>query len=909
MVSRNRLALAVDLVASTILLLLASVPLFSPTVAGPIDPAPESVPLTEHFGMGGEPSREWLRLAAATAVLGVLTCVAWLALRRFRFGPAGATEPGSPEPPPPGPGPLPLLLIAAAALIAFVGFFQPLRREFWSGTDDVYYLNPKILVPWNLRWEKSLGRPTCFWAGALARTLLPGRVEGFLYLAYVLCLTNSLLLAAVLRRLAPGQRFLWCAAPLLYIVQTADPHRFYVLWATCFYWSGLLPGLLAVWLFVRSYDLNARGQLVASCLCLGLSLLTTEAGFPLAAFVPGLLLLRGRQPSRLPVWCWCWLGTVGILGAHFALHLAEARYQSYQWFATRDALTRPGVLLENFLTMLGSIQFYFRLPRWDGSHAGTASAVLIACLSLLGMAWSRGSSASRRVFLGTAGVACLAIVLAVLPFVSLGGYFRTLLYAAPAQAVLVTCVIGGLAAFFPRAGRAAVAAVGATALVMAGVQENVRLQNAVPSNRFVDVVRVFEQIHAVSPGFRSDALILLIPDGDIANVWEPFPAIPETGDLIARSTVGNHLFVCPRDDPDRYVHFRGHDVEVKLKWGGEHSFWGYDKLVAFRLARDGTVSLLRRLPAGLLPAVSDGDRYDPLACMKPGPGGPLPYLRYPGWADRPRDVFDAEDGVMLGQGWDAAAYKCVGRCKWELSRWVGENAELAVNPQGGQRRQLHLDLEGGPWFDGRPWHLQVLAENGDVVSSATIIGRQEVAFDLPTNVDRVGVFRLCVAGADAESVKDIPRDRIFRVFRTLDPDLSYRIPCVRESDVMHDGLRAGEKLHPITNVNGIRCRSAEDGACIHLAVCPDAATVLHIDLEPESGLPERPCHVTAVTDSGEYLASAWLFGRQDFCVPLPRKRCQESAIRLRADDGATAPTAAGDARAGFVRVYGCRCSR
>ena len=68
--------------------------------------------------------------------------------------------------------------------------------------------------------------------------------------------------------------------------------------------------------------------------------------------------------------------------------------------------------------------------------------------------------------------------------------------------------------------------------------------------------------------------------------------------------------------------------------GGKTS---YDRVLAFRLAEDNTVRLLRRLPDRLLPpeAVAAAAAYDPLARLGPGPVGELKYFRYPGWVERP----------------------------------------------------------------------------------------------------------------------------------------------------------------------------------------------------------------------------------------------------------------------------------
>ena len=904
MSSRSRLSLAIDLTLTTAILLIAAVPLFSKTNHAREISDQARAATTEWL----TPTPQWVRLVERSGIAIVASCLVWVGIRRFWIK-ADETD---------NPSPLKLLSLRADRLLwcagamtvflTYAAFYQPLQREFWTGTDDAYFLDPTLITPWNVHWEITLGRPMCFWASALLRAIYPDRIEGYLYMAGLLCAANSLLLLLLLRRLMPEQRFIWCAAPLLYIVQTVDPHRFYILWATNFYWSGLFVFLLALWLFIRSFDVGSRWQLVLACVCLGVSLLTTEAGFPLAAFAPLLLLTRQRQPWRMPVWMWGWLGTVGLLAAHFAAHLLDAREASYQWSASKHSLTNPLTLLSNFAGMLASIVYYFKLPRLDGAgHAVTAYLILFSSQAVVWLAWRRGTPELRTTYLRIAAIASCALVLAVLAYVPIGGLFRTLLYGAPAQAVLVACVVGFLASLFSLKARAPIAAVCIAALVLAGAEENRTHQDIVPSNRFIDAVRVFDQIHALSPQFTPGTRVVLIPDGDIGNLHQALPATVEAVFMLSVSSMNTMIHLFPKDDPIRHAHFVPDGFELKTPWREDHVT--YRELVAFRLSRDGTVTLLNKLPAGLLPEKNEADRYEPLAHMVPGSPSPLPYLRYPSGADQPRDLFDTDQGLMLGQGWDTALFRCTGHNRWEVSRWVAEDAELAVNPLGKTRRQIRLEIESGPWFRGRPWQLQILSDSGELISSATVVGRQDVTLDLPLTTEKITVLKFHATVPPDTALKDAPRERLYRVVRTLDPELAYRLPPQRQSDIMHDGLAAGDNWQQI-KLEGAGCfRVANDDARIDLAMTSPFANTLHMDLQPVGDRPWLPCHITAVTESGEYLASTWVFGRQIFSITLPKKRCRESAVRLRTDDERSDSGQSEADPRGFVRVYSCTCGQ
>src|SRR5439155_19137663 len=94
----------------------------------------------------------------------------------------------------------------------------------------------------------------------------------------------------------------------------------------------------------------------------------------------------------------------------------------------------------------------------------------------------------------------------------------------------------------------------------------------------------------------------------------------------ARLSFGTPVFLA------NYSDFQGFNVTftragVQAKTNLHNYQVRYEQLVAYRLAADGTLSLLRRLPAGLLPEGSAADRYEPLARMLPGPAVRPRYFR------------------------------------------------------------------------------------------------------------------------------------------------------------------------------------------------------------------------------------------------------------------------------------------
>src|SRR5262249_9539994 len=150
----------------------------------------------------------------------------------------------------------------------------------------------------------------------------------------------------------------------------------------------------------------------------------------------------------------------------------------------------------------------------------------------------------------------------------------------------------------------------------------------------------------------------------------------------SRLGLGTPAFLVNYNDPQHFnVTFTRQGVKIATYDARRTYERGYDQLVAYRMAPNATLTLLRRLPVGLLPAENEADRYDPLARMCPGPSGRPRYFRRPYWVDPLPDLFGGDDGVVLGPGW-GPLQAADGR----YGRRAGRDAEVVVNPRGEDRR-------------------------------------------------------------------------------------------------------------------------------------------------------------------------------------------------------------------------------
>jgi hypothetical protein len=838
--------------------------------------------------------REAPPLAGVCCALGGGLVALWLAAARW----LGRTAPPQ-APSRPGPAGAPALwgrveFTAAGVLLlalTLVTFYRPMLKQFWTGHDDLMNLDPVMSAAWCTAADAGGNRPLTFTLAALSRALLPGRIEAFLWLAVTLWWANALLLFAILRCLFPRASAVpWLAAAFL-VLSHGDPFRYMVMFATNYYQTGLFFFQSGLWLFLVSSRRQSRALLLASCLCLGATLLASESFFPLALLAPVLLWRTGRRGRALGVWSYFWIGTMALLAVRLcAFLLAPLPSATYQENLARAALRDPHVLWDRFVTRVAAILTYFRLTGPLGPYRGPC---LLAASLAVGLAWlatrqARAAGASRRRLAAGAGLAALACVLGTLPFLPLHTVARALFLAAPAQAALLACCLCLAVSFLPRpAGRLAVAAcLGYVAAVAAA--ESHREQDRECPDRFANLAHLLDQLPRVSP----DTLILLVPakDEDVPRCVLQNHTLSES----ARLSFGTAVYLANFQDPYGYqVTFTRDGVAAQNPKRGLGA-WRYEQVVAFRLGTDWGLTLLRHLPPGLLPEGSRAEGYDPLARIVPGPVPPPPYFRPPAGADRLRDLFDREDGLLLGEHWARLETD-----DGHLCRFAEDGAELVVNPLGQESRQLRLELAPGPRYAGTPCLLEAVDEAGRVVASATLLGRQEVLLTVPTCPARLSVLRLQVREGTAAG------DHPFRAFRPGGRVSDCRPPA-EPADIAGDSLRLGKNwLGPEPDDRGKRFRWARTDAEVQPGVFHGPGEELVLDLEPNPVLGGRPCRLQVLDESGRVLAQASVRGREEVRAALPAETRAASVFRLHVEGG-DSPVPI-DPKELYFRVYSCRC--
>jgi hypothetical protein len=784
--------------------------------------------------------------------------------------------------------------IEATLLLALtlVTFADPMRRHFWGGFDEPSSsLRRAVAMLWSDDWDEKLARPLLGVPAWLGQTVTPDRVEGFLGMAVALCFLNGLLLMAIIRRVLPGGTLVGVAAAALLIANRAEPLRFFPLWTTNFYWMALFWALLGLWLLLLSHDRRSRGLLAASCVALGAALLTSEGLYPLALLGPLLLWLQGARGPRLLSWSYAWFGTLTLLAARFGTFLWQVGSDSYQlgqlgttWEASR-ALSTLRTLVSPLLTYLqpsGAVREY----------RGSSLLALVIVVAVLGLAVRPlERPAPRRGYVLGLGIAALAILLGVVLFMPVAGLWRTQYFAGPGQAALVAIALGLLGSLLPgRPGQWLVVATTGI-LVANATAASLRSQDSAAAPiRFEKTVHIFRQIHGLSPRLAADTLVLLVLDnGNVSPLGVNYH-VCDLSWVVLEALAVQANYADPHGNGPRF----GPEV-VAIQCRDQHAY-AYERIVAFRLSVDGTVSLLSRLPSALAPWDHVSGKYQPLSRLIPGPIDQLPYLRYPSWSERLLDVLDTEGGVLLGANWSGLEH-----AEAALFRWADRDAEIVVNPIGRDRRELALDAEPAGDLTGRPGDLRVLDETGRVVASAPLKGgRQPVRMTLPLDPGRVAVFRLRVEPRDP-TVSGDPGGRYLRVWRSDGETRARHRPAERTADIVGDDrrLRLGQNWYPFERFAGETFRWFDNDAEIVVDRLPHGPVTLELDLAPGPGLGGQPCRLTVLDRSGQALARATVGERAAVRLPLTITSQPEATFRLHVEGG-------GQPTPGDPRILNCR---
>jgi hypothetical protein len=787
-----------------------------------------------------------------------------------------------------------LALLAILFLgLTVVNFYLPLCQHFWGGGDEHIVFLPRNEALWNSNLEQNAGRPLSTLPVLFAEFLTPDRIEGFLLVGAALVLANSLLMVAILSHFFRDDWLVPLLGGVLYLINPCDLARFYVIWAANNYCFAVFCGLLATWLFLESGARGSRLMLVGACGALLLLGLCHEGLLPLECLVPGLLWLSGRAKGRLLPWMYAWYGVVAISITRFAIHLCID--PSYQAGLLGSADLGFKALYKNFITHLEPVRQYYapsgpmrwplKGPFWvPGLIATVGFCTLCAVAS-----WRRSASASpRRTLLGV-GLGCVAMQCGLLPFFFIWHNFRTQFFAAPGVAALLACVVGSIVAFVPGrtrtcAGMVLAGWMVATTTVAAWTMQ--RRAQTTAAATFAKAIDVFDQVRSLSPKFVPGTYCVFLVNADSESPMGDLYSLECTSMYLLDGAVGMQATVV--DPPPAgesltkggTVAFLPAGVQVRRRRTTRAEYFGYDKLILYRLSWTGEVTLLEKFPAELLPPGTAHVAYDPLPRMLPGPITPARFYRYPAWIVPPEDVVNYRDGFYLGEDWGELRFH-----DGQLSRWARDGAEILVNPAGQNERNLEFRLNLAE--TSTPGVLQALDDAGRVVATATQSNAPGqsgiVVLALPLDTTRINRFHLRLSSNGARS----NRFEIARVGPDVPPNTKYAGANRIRWNICGNELMLQRGWHGLEGVpDGNPFRWVANDAVLAPKSAGEAGTLL-LELEPGPGMGGRTGEFTVADSAGKILARQTLAGHQRLRVPVPANLPGKQDLVLHITNGGT----------------------
>ncbi len=530
-------------------------------------------------------------------------------------------------------------LIAAGTLLAFtaaLGFYIPMRDQFWMGGDEIRVLQDAIE-----RWssvpvfDQMQGRPLTPLVAILVGYLTPDNIFGFLWIAVALRFLSGVLVFGIVRLLLPHYLLLALAAGLLFVINPSEPTRFAAVHMQGY--NGIVfLSLLGLYLYIRSAKTGHRPLLALACLVLLASVLVGEVVLPVALLWPPLLWLGARR-HRL-TWLYAWAVTFALATAR-VLQFQLSAEETYQRNLAATAFA-PDVWIAQFFRQLGAITRYLTIyPASAQDWAfGIALGVIVAA-GLIGFAWAgqawQAPALSRRQIKAGLTLALAGIVLGFLPLVTLTGILGSLrmqFLSAPAQAVFLALVLAWIGQRFTVRTRTVWIAGTTGLLVTLATVSGLNAQAHRPVNphaRYEHAACIAHQVLEQVPAVRPDTVVLFVLDDGVDSPlgWNYFVF------ELARHLYGVEGYMLNYTDSlgIRYTLDRAEVAD-----GAYLVPYPLDRYVAFRVQGDGTVHLLDELPPTILPAgADDSARYDPHARIIPGEARPLRYLHCPAEAAAP----------------------------------------------------------------------------------------------------------------------------------------------------------------------------------------------------------------------------------------------------------------------------------
>jgi hypothetical protein len=506
-----------------------------------------------------------------------------------------------------------------------VTFYIPMRDQFWAGGDEPFVLQQGQEPIWSTKFDQRFGRPFVPLGAIVATHLSPNRVDGFLWLAFILRYLTGITLYSLLRLLFPEWRAFALTAAVLFVANPSEPTRFLAIYMQA-YNMGVFFLVLSLGLCIHSYWRENRITLVGSCLSLGISLLIVEVGFLVSLLWPLILLLIRRKNVSVLPWLYAWFITLIILAGRF-IQTQVLSGGSYQGSVLGTSINLER-MFQNTLSQMAATLRYLQIPSASSGEWLYGIAVFfIVCAGMVVALRSRRLSALplSRYTIGAIG-AILAIALALLPYLPISGIlgtFRTQFFAAPAQAGLWAIGIACIGSVLPVRGRISWMALSTALLVMIATVGALQLPHNRPINpnvSFQKTARIVQQVHKIVPTASPKTVFVFIPAGETNS---PIGWNYHVLDLF-------YFMMGVEAYQANYIDTLGVGAFFGAEGiGGEpgYPFYPYNQLIVFQVNSDGEVKLLESLPGDVLPEGStNAHLYNPVARIQAGKNNPLPFL-------------------------------------------------------------------------------------------------------------------------------------------------------------------------------------------------------------------------------------------------------------------------------------------
>jgi hypothetical protein len=530
-----------------------------------------------------------------------------------------------------GAAPHPTDRMAVLGIVAVFGaHFYPVRMTNFSGTDEWLFLS---LGAKGIADSPYSNRPFMLLWHVLAAAAGPGRIGAY-HLTHAVCLClAALAIWRTLRRLAPGcPELAFLAGTITAVYAPADYERLDTV-AMLGYAGFAFATALAVLLLVESWERRSAVLLWLAALIALLDVRGVEAGLPLLAAAPALLLLSRREPRPLKTWIAVWGGVVAlaaVLAVYPVLRNPRGFYQTAGLHADLHPLRIAGRLLRLF-------DFHLRPLVTPSIHEWmaptVACSVLLFVVAFLWLTRARSVSLSRHTAVSAYAAVggLIAAGLAYFPYALSPAFAtpaRTQIFSASGIGVFLAAGACLLAGAFPARGRRLVLCLLGAWVVAVGAARTAALQRQWDGWTYYPAQNhTLCQLTDRAGDFVPNTFVVL---ADESGAWRMTFTFRHALELLYAGHATGGVW----ESEDRGFLYPFYFAEEGLlsvpmraiqgPWREPPTRHGYDELVVLHVDGSGALSLLERWPA-FLPPLPPGAVYAPHARMLAGPP-PAPRL-------------------------------------------------------------------------------------------------------------------------------------------------------------------------------------------------------------------------------------------------------------------------------------------